>query len=145
MRDIGDASHGSEGTILVVDDDAAIRELYVDILQSANFEVVAAEDGRRAVDLFAARSAAFDLIVLDWAMPNMHGRECLDAILQIAPETAVIVASGYHPNDPALDIAGLKTSALLTKPFSASVLVDAVRKVIAGVPVEQDERTLFFR
>ena len=73
-------------TILVVDDEPTILELYVDILRSMSYGVLAAEDGRRAIDLVAAHGSDIDLIILDWAMPNMHGRECLEAIQQIAQQ-----------------------------------------------------------
>ena len=135
----------SEGTILVVDDEPAILELYADILRSMNFDVLAAEDGRRAVALFEANSSDIDLVILDWAMPNMHGRECLEAMQQITPGVRVVIASGHYPDDPELQKAYPSASAILCKPFAPDVLVDAVRRTIAGVPVDTDASSLFSR
>lgn len=134
-RDDADGTH-SRGTILVVDDEPTILELYVDILRSMRYGVLAAEDGRRAIDLVAAHGSDIDLIILDWAMPNMHGRECLEAIQQIAPSLPVLIASGHCPDDPALLSVGSGASAILCKPFAPEVLLDAVSKVMAGEPVD---------
>jgi len=135
----------SEGTILVVDDEPAILELYVDILRGMSFDVLAAEDGRKAVALFEAHSSDIDLVILDWAMPNMHGRECLEAIHQITPDVRVVIASGHYPDDPELQRAYPSASAVLCKPFAPDVLVDAVRKTMAGAPVDIDTHSLFSR
>ncbi len=135
----------SEGMILVVDDEPSILELYVDILRSMSFDVLAAEDGRRAVALFEAHSSDIDLVILDWAMPNMHGRECLAAMQRIAPDLRVVIASGHYPDDPELQRAYPSASAVLCKPFAPDVLVDAVRKTIAGVPVDTDTASFFSR
>lgn len=135
----------SEGTILVVDDEPAILELYADILRSMSFDVLAAEDGRRAVALFEAHSSEIDLVILDWAMPNMHGRECLEAMQQITPGVRVVIASGHYPDDPELQRAYPSASAILCKPFAPDVLVDAVRRTIAGVPVDTDAPSFFPR
>lgn len=142
--DRGDCIH-SKGKILVVDDEPAILELYVDILRSMSFDVLAAEDGRRAVALFEANSSDIDLVILDWAMPNMHGRECLEAIQQITPDVRVVIASGHYPDGPELQKAYPGASAVLCKPFAPDILVDAVRRTIAGIPVDTDAPSFFSR
>ena len=70
----------SKGTILAVDDDAVALAMLTNVLEDAEFEVVQATDGRRAMEALREDSERFDAVVLDWIMPNMNGLDVLRAI-----------------------------------------------------------------
>ena len=79
-------------SILVVDDDPAIRRALREILEHAGHTVNEADTGARAVT--ALESARADVVLLDLAMPGMHGLEALERIRDLAPDTGVIVVTG---------------------------------------------------
>jgi CheY-like chemotaxis protein len=80
-------------TILVVEDDANQRELYVDELEGEGYKVVAASTGREALSM--AREQTPDLIVLDINMPGMDGLDTLSHLLEISRQTPVIINTAY--------------------------------------------------
>jgi len=78
--------------VLVVDDDLAIRDALRAVLEHAGHAVAEAQSGDRAVEMLDERR--FDVVLLDLAMPGMHGLDALERIREIAPDTGVIVVSG---------------------------------------------------
>ncbi len=114
-------------TILIIEDDAAIRLPVVDLLEAENYHVLAAEDGRQGVEL--ARKHKPDLIVSDIMMPGMDGTAVFEA-LQKDPHTAVIPFIFLTAKaDPAEIRAGLGLGAddYITKPFEPEDLLEAIR------------------
>jgi PAS domain S-box-containing protein len=83
------------GVVLVVDDDRLIRELATEMLRRSGFSVLAAENGREAVDLFRLHGETISAVLLDLTMPVMGGDEAFRLIKQIRPDVPVIIASGY--------------------------------------------------
>ena len=126
-------------TILVVEDDSAVRQGVVDALTFAGYEVLSASDGRAGRK--AALSARYDLLLLDLILPHFTGFDILEALQESRAGQAVIILSAKgEENDR---IKGLKMGAddYVMKPFSARELlarVDAVlrrtteRKALSG-------------
>ncbi len=82
-------------TILLVDDEPMIRNLGRRILQSYGYQVLLAEDGMQAVNLYRDERDRIDLVILDLTMPRLSGRDAYRQLLQIDPEVQVLFASGY--------------------------------------------------
>jgi PAS domain S-box-containing protein len=82
------------GTILVVDDEAMIRQLATLALKRLGYTVLVAENGREAVRIFQEREADITAVLLDMAMPVMNGEQALQRIRAIRPDVPVLVASG---------------------------------------------------
>ncbi len=128
--------------ILVVDDEAAIRDLVGSYLRNEGFEVDEAVDGEDALTRFAGKPP--DLVVLDLRLPGLSGLDVLREIRQISP-VAVIVLSARA--DEADKLIGLELGAddYVTKPFSPRELVARVRAVLrrqrAGAAAGSDEVT----
>ena len=78
--------------LLCVDDDAAVRELYRKILGSFGYDVLIAEDGARALQLFHSRE--IDAVILDYEMPGMKGSEVAAEIKRRSPGIPIIMVSG---------------------------------------------------
>ena len=89
----------STGVVLVADDEDLVRDVADTMLRQIGFEVVAVQDGREAVQAFAADPHRFDLVLLDLTMPIMSGSEALQAIRQIRPDVPVLIMSGYNEQD----------------------------------------------
>ncbi len=81
--------------VLVIDDDSAVREITVSLLQQMGCSVADAGSGGAGLDLLARSAAAFDLVVLDYAMPGMNGAEVAQAIAKDFPELPVLFVTGY--------------------------------------------------
>ncbi len=78
--------------VLVVDDDPAIRDALRQVLEHAGHDVVEADTGERALELLEARP--MDVVLLDLAMPGMHGLDALERLRELAPDLGVIIVSG---------------------------------------------------
>lgn len=90
-----------EKSILVVDDDTAIRESLERILKREKYEVITAEDGQAALEL--VRQQAVNLILTDLNMPKMDGLQLLKATKMLSPEIEVIVMTAYGEVDTAVE------------------------------------------
>ncbi|MCH1508713.1 MAG: response regulator transcription factor, partial [Akkermansiaceae bacterium] len=115
-------------TILVVEDDDAVRQGVVDTMKFAGYEVIAAPDGRTGRE--AALTATYDLLLLDLVLPHHTGFEILEALQAERPGQAVIILSAKgEENDR---VQGLKMGAddYVMKPFSARELLARVDAVL---------------
>jgi two-component system cell cycle sensor histidine kinase/response regulator CckA len=120
------AGHGE--TLLVVEDEAALREVAGRILSGAGYKVLTAEGGAQALALAGAHEGAIDLLVSDVVMPGMLGKELAERLVAVRPETRVLFMSGYA--QPVLASQGTLDPGvvLLEKPFTAADLLGAVRR-----------------
>ena len=125
------ADTDSRGTILLVDDEDMIRRLGRAVLERDGYHVLEAENGRVAVDLFREHHGRIELVVLDYAMPVLSGRDASRELARIAP-VRVLLSTGYS----ATDITGLTgVVGLLSKPYNPAALSEAVRTAVrAAIP-----------
>lgn len=114
------------GTVLLIEDEAALRETARDMLAYFGFEVVEAGDGAEAQEVFRRHRDSIRFVLCDLTMPRMNGWETLAALRRLAPGIPVILASGYdraqvmtgdHPEWP---------QAFLGKPYQSAELHDAI-------------------
>ena len=119
-------------TILVIEDDAAIRRGVVDALRFAGYEVLEAGDGLTGMEL--AQRATFDLLLLDLVLPNHSGFEILAALRTHRPGTPVIMLSAR--GEEADRVKGLQLGAddYVVKPFSVRELLARVEAVMRRTP-----------
>jgi two-component system, cell cycle sensor histidine kinase and response regulator CckA len=116
-------------TILLVDDDAAVRKLHAGVLSRSGYTVLEAENGIQSLKLLAERQGSVDLMVTDAIMPQISGRELADRAHNLYPNLPIIIASGFSESSPA-DTAGSPVCAFLSKPFSSRKLLETVRNVL---------------
>ena len=121
---------GGAETVLVVEDEARVRKLIVDVLASQGYTVVEATRGEEALRLCKRRSGAIDLAVLDVVMPEMSGPDLGRQILPLCPGIRLLYISGY--TDEAVLHHGIRESgvAFLQKPFLPDALLRKVRDVL---------------
>jgi CheY-like chemotaxis protein len=120
-----------EVTILVVDDEAAVRRVVTRLLERAGHTVLAAADGAEALAIAQAHAGRIDLLLTDVVLPGMPGRDVADQLRGQRPQTRVLYMSGY-PGDE-ITRRGLEADATyVEKPFSADTLADAVDQALAA-------------
>jgi len=128
--DAPDLPHGTE-TILLVEDDPALREMAVTLLRRLGYTVLAAANGIEALSLKQQRNVGHvDLLFTDVVMPHMNGKELADRVQAFNPHTKVLFTSAYTEN--AIVHQGVldKDVALLQKPFTPSALAHKLREVL---------------
>ena len=120
---------GRGQTVLIVDDEVLIREMVASLLEDSGYRVVGVENGAEAVARYA--QGGVDLVVVDWEMPVMNGKQTVTAIRKIDSEARIIASSGIS------HVAEISTFDVpvpfLAKPYTAE---DLLRKLaeIAGPP-----------
>jgi PAS domain S-box-containing protein len=125
-----DQSLSGTETILLVEDDKSVRNLVERVLKSRGYDVLAAEDGGDALELASNVAMPMDLVLTDIVMPEMSGRELVEALHSGRPALRVLYMSGYTDdeivrrglNDPGMSF--------IQKPFTADNLAMQVRKVL---------------
>jgi CheY-like chemotaxis protein len=125
-----EAPHGTE-TVLLAEDEQDVREVAREFLESGSYKVLEACNGADAVRLAAQHKGNIDLLVTDMVMPGMTGQELAGRLQQLRPGLSVIYMSGYSEHaaaEAAQDDASIR---LLTKPFSRSAILRAVREVLS--------------
>jgi PAS domain S-box-containing protein len=123
---------GPRGTILVVEDEAAVRRLAVKVLERAGCRVLAAENGVRALEVFDAHEGPLDLVLTDLVMPDMGGRDLAARLRKRRPDLPVVFMSGYD-EDLVSDMAG--DIDFLSKPFTPTTLARCVAGALAHARV----------
>jgi len=113
--------------VLVVDDEASVREAFEAALQAKGYEVVLARDGREA--LKSQRRQKFDLIFLDILLPQVGGASVLKAIKRREPEAIVVLITGYPYHDETLSALDYGPAMLLPKPVKLAD-IEAVLQIV---------------
>jgi two-component system, cell cycle sensor histidine kinase and response regulator CckA len=122
--------HQGSGQILLVEDEAELRNANAEFLTSLGYSVICARSGPEALQL-ASQLESIDLVISDVVMPKMNGREFTDRLLQIRPYTKVLFVSGYA--DDIVLQTGISTSGtpFLQKPYSLKQLGGKVQELLS--------------
>lgn len=126
--------------ILVVDDEAVIREGMRRILEGKGYRVEASASGRAAIEKIQDHD--FDVVITDLKMPGMDGIEVLKTIKILQPDVPVIIITGYSTVDTAVE--AMKSGAFdyIAKPFTSELIIDKVQKAIANKTVSRESFSL---
>jgi len=117
-----------QGKVLLADDEADLRLSFRDILEHLGFEVVSAQDGFEAVQLF--QPGEFVLVFMDLTMPRMDGREAFLQMRSRDSEVKVILISGYSEQEAIDSKQALRPTAFIQKPFNLQLLVSVLEQVL---------------
>ena len=115
-------------TILVIDDNAAMRDVLFDVLSLDGYEVILADDGELGMKRF--RANAPDLVITDILMPKMDGLEVVELLKAESPETPIIVASGTTDLNLIEEAVHQHANRILKKPFEVDQLLDSVAELL---------------
>ncbi len=129
-RQAAEPGYGAEGeTILVAEDEPAVRALTCRILRKRGYHVLEAGDGDHAVEVAGAFDGTIDLLVTDVIMPNLGGRELSERLVRMRPRVKVLFMSGYT-DDQLLQRGVSGGGHFLEKPFTPDALARKVREVL---------------
>jgi DNA-binding NtrC family response regulator len=120
----------SSATILLVDDDEAVRRFAGGLLTEAGFHVIEASNGAEAMEVSSAHPEPIDLLLTDVIMPKRNGLFLAERLVQERPGIVVLYMSGYV--EGSILLAKHPEAVLLQKPFTRGGLIAAVRQVLAS-------------
>lgn len=124
-------SDGMRARILLADDDDNVRGLFRRLLALQGWEVVAARNGREAVDAWPTDGTPFDLVILDMNMPVMSGPAAYDELRRRHPEMVVLFVSGYLEEANYREVLLKGKVPFLAKPFTPQQLVATATALLA--------------
>ena len=110
------------GNVLVIDDEAPVREAAAELLRTFGFTTVIAQDGAEGIAQFALNPSSYVLVLLDLTMPTLSGEETLTTLRAISPTVRVLLISGYSDNSRATRLAGVGPLRFMQKPFTRDEL-----------------------
>jgi len=121
---------GQGETILLVDDDEMLRGTGVRVLNRLGYEVLEAEDGVQALELFESHHTEISLVMMDVVMPRMGGVEAAKHMQQIRSEIPMIFCTGYDKSN-VLAGSGIRDELVVSKPFSMALISRKIRECLA--------------
>jgi two-component system cell cycle sensor histidine kinase/response regulator CckA len=122
-----------EGVALVVDDEDAVRAVTSEMLAGLGYEVLAADSGLAAVELFREVGDRIRLVLLDFTMPGLSGEHTFRELKALRSDVDVIVLTGYAEDDARLRFVKGELAGFLTKPFVREEIIDTLRRARRSV------------
>ena len=126
-------------TILVVDDESRMRKLIRDFLNQKDFNILEAEDGEKAIEVFNRESDKINLIILDVMMPKLDGWSVLRQIRQTSKVPIIMLTARGEEQDELFGFE-LGVDEYISKPFSPKILVARVEAIIRRIYKEDKDR-----
>jgi CheY-like chemotaxis protein len=122
-------------TVLVVEDEAALRKMIQIMLNHMGYTVIAAKDGADALDTFRRHRDIISCVLCDLYMPGMDGLETMTALREISPAVPFVMTSG-HDSKPEISDRGPFPQVFLSKPYELKDLGEAIRRALAGLKLK---------
>ncbi|TLS74037.1 PAS domain S-box protein [Mariprofundus erugo] len=123
---------GKGEMILLADDESTLLATGRHVLESLGYRVLTATDGLQAVDLYMARQADIDLLILDVVMPNLGGVEAFQKIRRHRPDVKVLFATGYDKSKALTENGHVHPDMVISKPYSIARLSRMIRSLLDG-------------
>ncbi len=118
------------GTVLLVDDEEIILDVNQQILHHLGYQVLRAQSGKEALEIYQNRSGPIDLVILDMIMAGMGGKETYEKLKQLDPKIKVLLSSGYSKEGDAEEILAQGCNGFIQKPFDVKQLSLKLREVL---------------
>ncbi|MES0371168.1 MAG: response regulator [Mariprofundaceae bacterium] len=120
------------GTVLIVDDDKAILTVASNMIERMGFQVLCADGGAEAMDLYDQHREQISFVLLDWSMPEMDGEAVAKALRQLQPDIKILLSSGYSEEMIMQNFATTDVTGFVQKPYSFEQLKYKLRDVISA-------------
>ena len=120
----------STQTILIIDDEAIVREAVQDILEMIDVEVLEAVNGREGIETYRQHQSHIAAILLDMKMPGLSGAETLRHLREINPAVPIILSSGYAEEETRRNIEDSHANLFLPKPYNYETLISKVQEAL---------------
>jgi PAS domain S-box-containing protein len=121
---------GNNELVLVIDDEAAVRQITRQTLETFGYRVVLASDGVEATSIYAARKQEISVVLTDMMMPLMDGPTTIQVLLRLNPQARIIAASGLNANGMVAKAVSAGVKFFIPKPYTAETLLKTLREVI---------------
>lgn len=121
---------GIKNCILVVDDESFIRDFFREVLETAGYDVVLAENGKKAMLRLHERKV--DLVIMDLVMPEQEGVETIQALRRAYPDIKIVAMSGAFGGQFLKTAALLGARATLAKPVAPTEILRVVREILSA-------------
>ncbi|HEY9598944.1 MAG TPA: response regulator, partial [Cyanophyceae cyanobacterium] len=121
---------GNGELILIVDDEAAIREITKTSLEAYNYKALTANDGIEAVALYVEHQDEIDLVLMDMMMPSMDGPTTIRTLQKINPQVKIVAVSGVAPSDKLAKVSGIGVKTFISKPYTVKELLQTLQMVL---------------
>jgi PAS domain S-box-containing protein len=121
---------GKGELILVVDDEAAIRQIAETSLQDYNYKTITASDGVEAIALYAQHKHDISVVLMDLLMPSLDGLTAIRALKRLNPQVKIIAMSGFASNTQLAEAADLDIETFLLKPYTLRELLTSLHSAI---------------
>jgi CheY-like chemotaxis protein/two-component sensor histidine kinase len=118
------------GVVLVVDDEAVVRQTAKAALGRYGYTVLAAEDGQSAVDLFRQMADRISVVLLDMTMPGLSGEETVQRLQMVRPDVRVVLTSGYNETEAVRRFSGKRLAGFIQKPYTAAQLAEKIKAAL---------------
>lgn len=113
-------------TILVIDDDPSVIELLNDILTHAEYHVITSLNPLEGIEVYRSLFQDIDLVILDYSMPGMDGKETFEELLKINGDVRVLLSSGYTEESTLAAFGAIRPSGFFQKPYKMQEILDEV-------------------
>jgi two-component system cell cycle sensor histidine kinase/response regulator CckA len=121
---------GGTETLLLVEDEEALRELVRSILVEQGYKVLTARDGKEAMDVFISKRNEIALVVSDMGLPKLTGYDLFLEMKRVHPQVKMVIASGYLEPELKAEVFGAGVQEFIQKPYTPKALLDTVRTIL---------------
>lgn len=128
-----DLPRGQGELVLVVDDEASVRKITQQTLEAFGYRVVTAQNGAKAISIYAVRQHEISVVLTDMMMPVMDGPALIEALQWMQPSVRIIASSGLNANGRVAKATDAGIKHFLPKPYTAEKLLQMLRKVLAEI------------
>lgn len=118
-----------KGTVLLIDDEEMVREIGSEMLRELGLQVVTAEDGRDALQVFKSRDD-IDFVILDLTMPHVDGEQCFRELRELKPDVKVIISSGFNQQQVTEKFLDRGLAGFIQKPYRFSALKEQIKGIL---------------
>jgi signal transduction histidine kinase len=121
---------GGAETILLSEDEGAVRALTKRVLEYVGYTVLETSTGQQAVECYRKHTQEIDLVLLDVVMPELGGKDAFDQIRAVNPQARVLLCSGYAPESVSLDLSEGSGIEFISKPYESQALLKKIRAIL---------------
>jgi CheY-like chemotaxis protein len=122
------------GSILIIDDELAMRNVFNKILRKCGYTPYLAEDGETGIRVFNEKRETLNLVILDISMPRISGDQVFNKLQEIDPAVPILLTSGFQQDKRVKRIETSRTAGFLQKPFSIFELSKTVYQILNNLP-----------
>jgi PAS domain S-box-containing protein len=118
------------GTVLLVDDEAIVRQIGTMMIKRLGMTTITANDGRDALEIYQEHRDDIDCVILDLTMPHLDGEQTFRQLRKIDPDICVLMSSGYSEQEVTQRFQGKGIGGFIQKPYELQKLADTLRKAL---------------